>query len=576
MDATGGSANTASPLSPDLSRKEFRGLLAIGITVNFVNNKTQAEANVEEISGVASIYKQHFFAQLRNATGIDLENIVYYKDDTHYFVMTARTKSLLTLGVIIQNYDEPSRLLDRTNIDPIKLQEYARKAANFATQYKLPDLKFAQNSRGNPDVSIFDFTSRYHSKYAAVCRKTKKSKILGLLVGDSLINPFWPTGTGIGKGFLGVFDACWAFRQICLGNETAAVLQERELIYKLLDQCDPSTLSKKFQSYTLDPRTRYMNLASIANQASNTAILFVQEDKGKRKSLAPVRSEPDTKKTNRGNTLKDQEKIILNWLSAILKRRPKKLGSLNDIDWKSGDLLFDIIDSIRPELIDSDTISPKMGPIEKVQLALNISKTCFNIEPMASPAEFIKSSPDHLLILTYLTQIKDSINQTPMPQMPKKGFKSRKSPESQAGKAQKSPKKSLEEKLSKLSETLKRRSLKTSKKDICPFCNEQVFVAERYGSDGFWFHRKCFRCHTCKQLLVFSGGNYKEIDANYYCQACAQVISVRQTKKELNDINEEMTEPQKQEFVDSIIEATNVPKPVPMVSIDNNKLVYQS
>ena len=60
--------------------------------MNFVNNNTAAEVNVEEISGVASIYKQHFFAQLRNATGIDLENIVYYKDETHYFVMTARSK----------------------------------------------------------------------------------------------------------------------------------------------------------------------------------------------------------------------------------------------------------------------------------------------------------------------------------------------------------------------------------------------------------------------------------------------------------------------------------------------------
>lgn len=32
--------------------------------------------------------------------GIDLENIVYYKDDTHYFVMTAKKKSLLEKGVI--------------------------------------------------------------------------------------------------------------------------------------------------------------------------------------------------------------------------------------------------------------------------------------------------------------------------------------------------------------------------------------------------------------------------------------------------------------------------------------------
>ena len=79
--------------------------------------------NYPEKSGVASIYKQHFFAQLRNATGIDLENIVYYKDDTHYFVMTARTKSLLSRGVLKSTCSEdPRQLLDRSNIDPVALQ----------------------------------------------------------------------------------------------------------------------------------------------------------------------------------------------------------------------------------------------------------------------------------------------------------------------------------------------------------------------------------------------------------------------------------------------------------------------
>ena len=34
-------------------------------------------------------------------TGIDLENIVYYKDNTHYFVMTAKKQSLLDKGVIL-------------------------------------------------------------------------------------------------------------------------------------------------------------------------------------------------------------------------------------------------------------------------------------------------------------------------------------------------------------------------------------------------------------------------------------------------------------------------------------------
>ena len=43
----------------------------------------------------------HTYTQdLKADTDIDLENIVYYKDDTHYFVMTAKKDSLLRKGVL--------------------------------------------------------------------------------------------------------------------------------------------------------------------------------------------------------------------------------------------------------------------------------------------------------------------------------------------------------------------------------------------------------------------------------------------------------------------------------------------
>lgn len=51
-------------------RKEFRGKLAIAITANFINRNTTAEAKVEEISGVAFIFNQKFFQDLREATGM--------------------------------------------------------------------------------------------------------------------------------------------------------------------------------------------------------------------------------------------------------------------------------------------------------------------------------------------------------------------------------------------------------------------------------------------------------------------------------------------------------------------------
>ena len=83
-------------------RKEFRGKLAIAITCNFINKQTSEEARVEEISGVAFIYNQEFFHELSQKTGIELENVLYYRDETHYFVMTAKKKSLLNNKVIKQ------------------------------------------------------------------------------------------------------------------------------------------------------------------------------------------------------------------------------------------------------------------------------------------------------------------------------------------------------------------------------------------------------------------------------------------------------------------------------------------
>ena len=58
------------PPPPGFRRKEFRGKLAIAITANFINRNTTAEAKVEEISGVAFIFNQKFFQDLREATGL--------------------------------------------------------------------------------------------------------------------------------------------------------------------------------------------------------------------------------------------------------------------------------------------------------------------------------------------------------------------------------------------------------------------------------------------------------------------------------------------------------------------------
>lgn len=67
------------------------------------------------------------------------------------------------------------------------LVKYAREAADFSTDYKLPDLEFAVNYYGQPDVSMFDFTSMYAAENASRIIERRGFRLLQILVGDSLL-----------------------------------------------------------------------------------------------------------------------------------------------------------------------------------------------------------------------------------------------------------------------------------------------------------------------------------------------------------------------------------------------------
>ena len=118
--------NNENDLLAGFKRKEFRGKLAIAITANFKNKRTTAEAVVEEISGVAFVYKQDFFNNLYEELGIALENIVYYKDETHYFVMTTKKHSLLDRGV-----------LKEVRLAQLRLYNSNRKKRNWIPHFKI-------------------------------------------------------------------------------------------------------------------------------------------------------------------------------------------------------------------------------------------------------------------------------------------------------------------------------------------------------------------------------------------------------------------------------------------------------
>ncbi|XP_029952096.1 protein-methionine sulfoxide oxidase mical2b-like [Salarias fasciatus] len=381
------------------SRKEFRGKLAIAITANFVNRNSAAEASVEEISGVAFIFNQRFFLELRDETGIDLENIVYYKDQTHYFVMTAKKHSLLEKGVLLRDFPETERLLSPENVSQDALRSFARQAADFGTGYQLPALDFAVDQQGRPDVAVFDFTCMHAAESAALIRRRRGRRLLAALVGDSLLEPFWPMGTGCARGFLAAFDTAWMIRGWRAGRAELELLAERESLYRLLPQTTSENISKNFEQYSIDPATRYPNLNSCCVRPHQVRHLLIDglQDSGvvdRRGPASLSRRDPAVRPG-----------LLLAWCQRQTQGyRGVRVRDLSR-SWRSGLALCALIHRQRPGLIDFDALTED-DPAGNVQLALDLAQREFGVQPVTTGAELTAGAePDKLLMVFYLTRL---------------------------------------------------------------------------------------------------------------------------------------------------------------------------
>ncbi|XP_011172148.2 F-actin-monooxygenase Mical isoform X2 [Solenopsis invicta] len=389
-------------------RKEFRGKLAIAITANFINKRTEAEARVEEISGVAFIFNQKFFKELYQETGIDLENIVYYKDDTHYFVMTAKKHSLIDKGVILQDHADTAKLLAKENVDREALMLYAREAAEFSTEYQMMDMEFAVNHYGQPDVAMFDFTSMYAAENASRVLERHGHRLFMTLVGDSLLEPFWPTGSGCARGFLSSLDAGWAIKGWGASLSPLEVIAERESIYRLLGQTTPENLNRDYAAYTLDPHTRYPNLNVHSVTPIQVRSLLDTDDPENIKQPV-LQSEIDIPKKRRRRDLRVDTQVhpdtLLRWLQKQVTLYDKVHIEDMGASFKDGLAICAIVHRYRPDLIDFYSLNAK-DPVKNNQLAFDILEKELNIPPIMTGEEMVQCDvPDTLVMFSYLTQI---------------------------------------------------------------------------------------------------------------------------------------------------------------------------
>ncbi|KAJ3211774.1 [F-actin]-monooxygenase mical1 [Dinochytrium kinnereticum] len=248
----------------NFDRSTFRTANLIGITVNMSSpgksprssTTTPRDSLTSEDSlvaarppisgGIVQYCLPTFFSSLRHAKGIDLENVAQYPGDKGdcYIVMTPRKSCLLRLGVLKEDKKDPGELVHPSNVHREKLVEVAR---TVATEIGISeDWTFRQRVGRNgglvDDVAIFDFSTRTvakipckacigdsvlfpspltppsspvlvpakdHDEGSMAVVAKPHHRLFVTLVGDSLVVPFWPLGTG------------WA----CAANSTAWAME---------------------------------------------------------------------------------------------------------------------------------------------------------------------------------------------------------------------------------------------------------------------------------------------------------------------------------------------------------------
>eukprot|EP01127_Copromyxa_protea_P020791 TRINITY_DN698_c0_g1_i2.p1 TRINITY_DN698_c0_g1~~TRINITY_DN698_c0_g1_i2.p1 ORF type:complete len:143 (+),score=23.12 TRINITY_DN698_c0_g1_i2:500-928(+) len=114
---------------------------------------------------------------------------------------------------------------------------------------------------GKPDVSLFNFTNRHMSDEAAVLvpsSSQRDSSLLVGLVGDALLQPFWPLGTGLNRAILSSLDTAWMLREIKLGSIEEAVTN-RNRTYLMMKNALAGSIQQPFGKVTVDPVSRYVS-----------------------------------------------------------------------------------------------------------------------------------------------------------------------------------------------------------------------------------------------------------------------------------------------------------------------------
>ncbi|KAE8896222.1 hypothetical protein PF003_g19944 [Phytophthora fragariae] len=206
--------------------KDRRHRLAVA---GSLKDETSEETKVKVFSWTTQL--KHKMLNKMRQVGLDLENIVYFRGEMHYLVMTPKQ-----LGA------------DNINQDAFHL--FVNEIVNFVGIPRKTD--FAR-------LSIFDFSSLARADKAASILTSHGKKLYVGFIGDSLLEPVWHEGVGTCRGFLSALDAVWMVAQIGKMADVQ-LLADREFTYRIMQRLSGhhrDEMHKNVRKYTVDPKSRY-------------------------------------------------------------------------------------------------------------------------------------------------------------------------------------------------------------------------------------------------------------------------------------------------------------------------------
>ncbi|KAL8003833.1 putative FAD/NAD(P)-binding domain superfamily [Plasmopara halstedii] len=246
LGASGANDNLAK-LS-GINRFVYNSNESLGILCYFPNLGTSEEMKAKEFSWTSKL-KHPMLDKLRDL-GIDLENVVYYRGEMHYLVMTPKRQNLLEFHVLKENRSSLEDLVKQTNVNERALQLFVKEIVNFAGIPRKADFT---------RVSLLDFSSLTRADKAATILSSHGKKLYVGLIGDSLQEPEWHEGVGTSSGFLSALDCVWMVAQIGKKSDEQ-ILADRQAAYQVtmrLSSTQREDMQKNVRKYTVDPSSRY-------------------------------------------------------------------------------------------------------------------------------------------------------------------------------------------------------------------------------------------------------------------------------------------------------------------------------